>query len=221
MDRNDIDIFTPMREFFSEEKKSLYTAIPAFVTAFDPKYQTAQLQIAIKQIDYLGNQVDCPIILECPVLQTGGNWLLETQIDAGTEGLAVFSQRCIDAWLQTGGVAQNPIMRVCDIQDAFFIAGFRSNPKAIPSFANNGIRIRNRQGSHYVWLKKDGTIEAKNDNGSIVIESGGTVKINGKVTIDTAGNVTTPADMKASGISLNSHVHGGISRGGSSTNSPS
>jgi phage baseplate assembly protein gpV len=46
----------------------------------------------------------------------------------------------------------------------------------------------------------------------------GDVEITGK--IDVAGNVTSAADVRASGKSLVSHVHGGVTPGGATTGAP-
>lgn len=63
-------------------------------------------------------------------------------------------------------------------------------------------------------LDNDGSVTVNNDNGSIVLESGGNVVING-VTIDASGNITSPAtitadtDVVGGGISLVGHIHSG------------
>ncbi len=216
--------------FFDERMKAVYTAIPAHVAAFDPATQLAQLELGIQRVDIDGATVTPPAILECPVLFMGDSWAVETQIDPGCEGLAVFSQRCIDGWVNTGGVAVNPLRRFFDMQDAFFIPGFRPMPRALPAFKNNGIRLRNNAGTHYVWIKSDGSIVVENGNGHIRMAADGTVTING-VVIDTSSNVTTPTTMKAAtvtgttnvyggGISVNSHTHTGVESGPSSTGGP-
>lgn len=211
--------------YFLERMKGVYTAIPAHVAAFDPATQLAQIELGIQRVDIDGKTATPPPIVDCPVLMPGDQWALEMQIDPKCEGLALFSQRCIDGWVQTGGVATNPMKRFHDMQDAFFVPGMRPLPQALPEFQNNGIRLRNRAGTHWVWLKNDGTITLENGAGHIRMAPNGTVTING-VTIDTAGNVTTDATVTAStnvvggGISLNSHTHGGVQSGGSSTGGP-
>ena len=208
-----------LKTFFNEKMKSIYTAIPAHVLSFDSVNQTAQVELGIKRIDRNGEKVTPPPILECPVLFLGDNFCIETQIDVGCEGLALFSQRCIDGWINTGGCADNPLMRFFDMSDCLFIAGFRPYPKKIPSFSNNGIKLRNRSGGQFVWLKNDGSISASNGKGTIIIESGGTIKING-VTFDVSGNVSTSGDVSSGNISLKSHCHSGVQGGNGNTGSP-
>lgn len=69
-----------------------------------------------------------------------------------------------------------------------------------------------------LFLKADGSIKGNNANGSFELQSGGDFVVNG-VTIDTSGNIsssgkitvtgniTTSADVKASTISLKTHIH--------------
>ena len=123
-----------LREIFTEFMKEVYTCIPAHIKTFDPNTQLAQIELGIKRVDINGETFIPPPIIQTPVLFVGNKWALETQIDTGCEGLALFSQRCIDAWVQSGGVAENPLRRFFDIQDAFFIPGFRPMPSVLSNF---------------------------------------------------------------------------------------
>lgn len=150
-----------LKRSFSEMMKDVATSIPGHILAFDPVAQTAQVQIGIVRKDIKGVSFDPPPLIEVPVYFAGGSFLVEHQIDPGDEGFIMFSQRCIDAWVNTGGIAENPILRFHDYSDAVFFPGLRSQPNKIESFANDGIRLRNADASQYVWLKKDGTVEIK------------------------------------------------------------
>lgn len=192
---------------FRELMKDTHTSIPGHVLTFDPATQTAQVQIGIERTDINGAVFTPPPLVTVPVMFHGGDFSVEFAVTPGCEGWIFFSQRCIDGWFNTGGVAANPIARFHDASDACFVPGTRSLPNVLPDFQNDGIRIRNRSGSQYVWLKSDNTIHANNGAGSIVIGANGTVTINGVVTIDTAGNITTPKDVVAGSISLKNHTH--------------
>lgn len=150
------------RTFF-EMMKDVATLIPGHVIAFDPVTQLAQIQIGVVRKDVNGKLFTPPPLIEVPVQFMGGaTHFTEFEINPNDEGVILFSQRCIDGWKTTGGVGNNPILRFHDINDAMFVTGFRSQPKVITSFANDGFRVRNQDGSRYVWLKKDGTIETTN-----------------------------------------------------------
>lgn len=224
-------ILQKLRSIMTEYMKEVYTCIPAHIKTFDPNTQLAQIELGIKRVDVNGETFTPPPIIQTPVLFVGDKWSVETQIDTGCEGLALFSQRCIDAWVQAGGVAENPLRRFFDIQDAFFIPGFRPMPSVLKGFQNNGARLRNADGSHYVWLKNDGTIEASNGDGSVNIASSGAITLSngsgsiqlladGSVNIN--GLVITPNGTltDSGGISLNTHTHSGVESGPNNTGVP-
>lgn len=160
-----------LKTAFREFMKSVGTNVPGHILSFDKDTQLAQVQIGIEQVDVNG-KTDTPTpLIEVYVWMGGGDYLVETQIDEGTEGLIIFSQRCIDGWTDTGGVAKNPILRFHDLSDAFFLPGIRSQPNKISSFQNNGIRLRDKAGDNYIWLKNDGTVEMKAVDVNIISNS--------------------------------------------------
>jgi len=203
-----------IRTVFRELLKDVCTCVPGHVLAFDPVRQLAQVQVGIQRVDINNASFTVPPIIEVPVCFPGGDFALEYQIDPGCEGLIHFSQRCVDGWLQSGGVAANPIGRFHNLQDALFMPGYRSLPNVLPDFQNNGIRLRNESGDQFAWLKNDGSIAVENAAGHIRIAADGTVTING-ATITPAGDV-----VSAAGVSLSTHVHGGVQSGGSNTGAP-
>lgn len=209
-----------MKESFREMMKSVCTSIPGHILAFDPATQLAQVQIGIRRVDLNGSTFAVQPIIETPVYMPGGSWGIEYQIDNGTEGLILFSQRCIDGWVNEGGIASNPIGRFHDMQDAFFLPGFRSMPNALPSFQNNGVRLRNRSGSQFAWLKSDDSIAVENSAGHIRIAPDGTVTING-VTISPDGLIGNAEDViTKTSISLNNHKTSGVTAGNQTSGVP-
>lgn len=68
-----------------------------------------------------------------------------------------------------------------------------------------------------VYLKNDGSVIIDNDNGSITLDAGGDITLNG-VTIDASGNVTVPTSINLAGKELNGHNHAILS--GSSAPGP-
>ncbi len=168
-----------LQRSFIEMMKDVGTSIPGHILSFDPDTQLAQLQIGIQRVDVAGTTFTPPPLIECLVYVYGGDYTVEVQIDPGTEGIIFFSQRCIDAWNDTGGVANIPILRFHDFSDAYFLPGLRSQPNAISGHANNGIRLRNKDGSEYIWLKNDGTANIKTGTLTIdadVIHNGNTMQ---------------------------------------------
>lgn len=226
-----------VRGAFVEFMKDVGTSIPAYVIAFNPENQTAQIQIAVVRIDINGKEYNLPPVIECPVYFAGGSgFFIEHEIQPNDECLAVFSQRCIDGWFTTGGIGQQPIVRFHDINDCCVFMGVRSEPNAIQGHENNGIRLRNKSGSDFVWMKNDGSIEIKstanvNINGVIITPQGAvtipqTLDVSQAVTMGasldvtgaiTGASVTAPAGTFG-GIDSATHTHS--LAGGGSTGAP-
>ena len=208
-----------VKRSFIEMMKDVGTSIPGHFISFDPNTQLAQIQIGIQRIDVNGKSFDPPPLIECPVAFFGGSeYFIEHQIDPGDECLIMFSQRCIDAWVTTGGIANNPILRFHDFSDAAILPGLRSQPNKINSFENNGVRLRNKTGDKYIWLKNDGTADITIDtlfiNGNIVhngdTEQTGNTSQTGSIeaTIEVkAPKVTATTDVSFGGISGVGHTH--------------
>lgn len=203
-----------LRSAFINMMKGVCTSIPGHILTFNPETQLAQVQVGIVRVDINDATFEVGPIIETPVYFPGGEFCLEYQIDPGCEGDILFSQRCIDGWVQSGGIAANPIGRFHNMQDAMFLPGFRSIPNALPNFQNNGVRLRNRAGTQFAWLKNDNTIELANGAGSMLLNDDGSFLING-LTITPDGNVIT-----AAGVNLNTHLHGGVQSGPSNTGVP-
>lgn len=190
-----------LRESFRAMMKTVNTAVPGYVVSFEPSTNLAQIQIGIKQVSIKGVTSDPPLIIECPVQFGGGKqFIIEHQIDVGTEGMLIFSQRCIDAWIDTGGIAENPIPRLHNLNDAMFIPGLRSQINVITDFQNDGIRLRNKDGTNHIWLKNDGTAEIN----ITTLTVNGNLVVNGDV--DATGNVSA-TDGEFSAANFNTHVH--------------
>lgn len=180
-----------------EAMKEVATSIPGHVIAFDPATQHAQIQIGVVRIDVKGTEFNPPPLIEVPVTFIGGaEYFQECEINPNDEGQVLFSQRCIDGWKTTGGIAQNPILRFHDYSDAVFIPGTRSQPNVIIDHANNGIRLRSKDGTRYVWLKNDGTIETTNGTVTRTDSPDGTIET-------TNGNFTQTINADGSAVETN------------------
>ncbi len=162
-----------LKRSFIELMKDVGTSIPGHILSFDSATGLAQVQIGVQRVTVRDQTLTPSPLIEVPVYFAGGSYMLEHQIDPLDEGLIIFSQRCIDGWVNTGGVAANPITRFHDFSDAAFLPGLRSQPNKISSFANNGVRLRNKDATHYMWLKNDGEIELKNGAGTLNISASG------------------------------------------------
>lgn len=216
-DPKDVTLSLLQKTAFIESMKGIYTSIPGHIVTFNPQTQRAQIQIGIERVLLNGATENPRVIEDVPVHFAGGDFTLEFEVGKGTEGAIFFSQRCIDGWKNSGGVAANPLARFFDMQDCYFVPGVRSEPGAISGFQNNGIRIRNKTGNQFAWLKNDGSLALENVAGHIRISAAGVVTING-VTIQPNGDLDTPAAARNKGVNMGvGHDHGGIQRGSSRT----
>ena len=212
-----------LNQLISNYQKQIFTAIPGYFVAFtDQTHQRAQVQIGVQRVDIYGSVFNPPPVADVPVVFPGGDYALEYELQNGAEGLIVFSQRCVDGWKQSGGVGVNPVARFHHPQDAFFIPGARSLKTAMTDFQNNGIRLRDKAGTSYIWLKNDTSTQLKNPNGSVTLGADGTVNANG-TTIDKNGNIVLKPGATITdgqGVIVETHKHGGVESGGSTTAGP-
>lgn len=114
-------------------KQEINCARPGIVRDYDPETQTATIELAVR--GSLGGQFAAPPLLtDVPVFFPGGkNGALVFDIEKGDECLVVFSDVCIDAWFQNGGISNPVSLRRHDLSDGFAFVGFRSRPNALPN----------------------------------------------------------------------------------------
>ena len=140
--------------------KEVGTSVPAVVLSFDSAKQLAQIQIAIQGVAADGSALEQPPIIAVPVYFAGNSdFSIQHEVKAGDEGIAVFSQRCIDGFVTQGANQPNPVLRFHDFTDAMFLPGLRSSPNKISDFNADGIGIYKNDGSQKISIKSDGTIE--------------------------------------------------------------
>lgn len=147
------------QRIFEQLIKEVSTCLVGHVESFDKNTQFVQFQPGIAQrID--GEQIPHDILINVPVFIYGdSDYFIEPQIKPKTEGAVIFSQRCIDDWKNSGGIARNLRAGTHGFNDALFLPGFRSQPNRIKDYKNDGIRVRNKEGNQFIWLKSDGGIQ--------------------------------------------------------------
>lgn len=188
-----------------EVSKEINTHLPAKVVSFDAATQTVSIQIMIDKMDYNDEALPLPPLVDVPVkfIKFGG-FTICAEPKAGDEGLAHFSDRCIDGWWES---SQNSIpldIRFHDLSDAFFESGYSSKNNAIKIIPN---ALHVGADSAFIRIFEDGSIEVK-----------GNMTIDGSVTA--TGAIESKVDVTAQGKSLVSHTHGGVQSGSSSTLPP-
>ena len=193
-----------------QNQLNLHTALPAKVVSFDPAKQTVSLAIQIKMQLVDGSGADIPPLLDVPVsFPRGGGFAVTFPLKAGDEGIAIFSERCIDGWWQNGSASTPLDFRLHDLSDAMFIPGICSVPKAIGGFFTDGLSMQTLDGSTYIRIQ----------NGSILIK--GNIEHQGNTSqtgsYKSTGVISSDTDVKAGGISGKTHKHTGDSGGTTGT----
>ena len=139
--------------------KQLRCACPAIVQSWNASQQTVTAKLALKEIVLNGGaqtETELPLLVDVPVImpRAGGYCLLMTP-KAGDECLVIFSDMCIDAWWQSGGIQSQAELRRHDLSDGFAIMGCWSQVKK-PAFPSDGLRLQNDAGTSYVSVDSTG-----------------------------------------------------------------
>lgn len=210
------------REYYDDAEESqrmaqegyaagLWTAMPGIITEVNLGAQTCSVQPAIQ-----GNQelkdgttqpINMPLLVDVPIVfPRAGGFAVTFPVKPGDECLVVFASRCIDAWWQSGGV-QRPIeSRMHDLSDGFAILGPTSQPRKLANVQTDGVELRTDSRDTFIKLTP-GTIFIKGN----IIHEGDTTQ---------TGKTTASVDVIGGGISLKTHVHGGVTPGGGTTGVP-
>ena len=172
-------------------------SMPARIVSFDPATKTASVEIGLKMVNADDTQSEYPPLVDCPCLFTrGGGFHLVHPYKAGDKGIVLFSDRCFDGWFQAGQVAPPMDFRVHSMSDAYFIGGADCLDDVSP-------------------IVSDAMFIGKDDNSAgVTIKASGDIDLNG-VNISPSGIITLP-----NGTILNSHVHGNVQSGNSTTGEP-
>lgn len=186
----------------------VHTALPAIIISFDPEKRTVSAQPAIQRVfsegegkagaDNLPPCVDVPV-----VFPTGGGYEITFPINKGDECLLMFAERCIDSWFETGQPSEPADFRQHDLSDAFAIVGVRSLANIQPVWTE-GVELHGN-GNH-----------VRIDDSSVELGAGGaTLKLTASG-LNCSVPITAP-NVITNKMDVNTHVHGGVESGGSST----
>lgn len=172
-------------------------SMPARIVSFNPATKTASVEIGLKMVNADDSQSEYPPLVDCPCLFTrGGGFHLVHPYKAGDKGIVLFSDRCFDGWFQAGQVAPPMDFRVHSMSDAYFIGGADCLDDVSPIV------------SGAMFIGKD------DNSAGVTIKASGDIDLNG-VNISPSGIITLP-----DGTILNSHVHGNVQSGNSTTGEP-
>lgn len=203
-----------MRLALDGRQVQIWTALPGIIAAVDFTTMTCSVQPAIQGTveDESGkvSVVNLPLLIHVPIVfPSAGGFTITMPIAVNDEVLVVFASRCIDAWWQSGGI-QRPIeLRLHDLSDGFCIPGPKSVPNVIPAISTTALQIRNNAGTSYIEIAADGKI-------NIVAPTG--LEVTGNVLV--TGSLVAQTGLSTNTVSLNSHLHSGVTTGGGNSGPP-
>tara|TARA_R110000803_G_scaffold13482_1_gene37857 strand:- start:7709 stop:8449 length:741 start_codon:yes stop_codon:yes gene_type:complete len=236
-----------VRSHIAADRSMLNVSIPAVITSYDPITQKCSCQPLIDSLLRDERLVRMPILEDIPVMFPSTQLsALTFPVNVTDTVLLVFSQRSLDNWLATRDT--NPVnpedFRKHDLSDAIAIPGLFSFPRAIndPSkhtllHDTDDLVISHNLGSpneNEIRLESNGTIKISAGEGTkITLNLDGTMTIDAPTTlavtsptttwvgdINVTGTVTATTDVVGGGKSLATHVHSGVTTGGSNTGVP-
>lgn len=207
--------------------------VPARVVSFDSVTQTvvAEPMISAETVD--GQRVPLPPAADVPILQLGGGQFVITfNPVAGDPCLLLVSDRCIDAWYETGENRVPADFRQNDLSDCLAIVGFRPKPQAITNWMG-GCTIRKVDGSYFINLADNGNVTVQALKLSVISENsefsgnvkiGKTLYVTGGTTfigdVDGGNAIARFKDAVIANITYSGHKHGGVQTGSGVTAIP-
>jgi phage baseplate assembly protein V len=186
-----------MQQNVAGNQSGIWTALPGIIQKFDPETLTCDVQPAImgrvRQIDGTIQQVQLPMLLDCPVVfPHAGGASLTFPIKQGDECLVVFSSRGIDFWWQQGGIQPPPEPRMHDLSDGFVIPGVWSQPEKIGNVSTESVQLRSDDGQSFIEINPTShDINAKTTANL-------TTTVGGNATVTVTGN----AVLKAASVTI-------------------
>ena len=194
----------------------LNSSIPAIIDEFDVTLQRVSATPAIKAKrttpDLKVEYVDYPKITNIPLAIQKGNGISVTYpIEKGKLCTLIFSQRSIDNLLLDSSKPAQPFegdvpfttrLRCMDMTDAMCFPGILTNNDKISNYNNSAVEIRNADGSVKVSVAQ---------NSLTLTQGGASIKLSG-------GNVEiVGTSVTINGKDFDTHVHSGVTSGGSNT----
>lgn len=140
-------------------QRYLHTGLPAKVVSWQKDKQTVTLKPMIQIIDVDGTFLTIPDLQDVLVqYPRGGGFVLTFPITEGDECFISFSERCIDAWWESGNLGLPLSTRMHDLSDGFAHFGFSSLPNITKNVDSDAIALRSVEGSAFVKINSAGVI---------------------------------------------------------------
>ena len=207
-----------MKNLVADMINQLHTALPGRIESYDTGTGQATVLPLGKYKLPNGTSLDYPKITGVPVLciqAAAQSATIALPVKAGDTCLLIIAEQALDDWLYD---AESQTDLKFDLTNCIAIPGLFAQANGVVADACN-------QNAVIIDCGKRITV----DKSGVTIS--GDVKILGKVTIEgelvardnvyVEGQVVAGGDVIGAGISLSTHVHGGVQAGGGTTSGPS
>ena len=194
MAQSDNEIKDIIKDWIKTGIGEAHTAIPGKIINYDAGSNKAKVKPVGKYKVSDGRSLEFPIIHDVPVvfpLGMGGKAGMTFPVVAGDGCLIIFSESQMDDFLNEGYDSED--LRDHDMRDAICIPGLYA-PQVSSSKAS--------QSSVNIFIGR-----------TMITITDGAVNISG-------ATLTVSGDVIGGGISLDGHVHGGVTSGGANTSGP-
>ncbi|MDF7681178.1 Gp138 family membrane-puncturing spike protein [Enterobacteriaceae bacterium ESL0689] len=201
------------------QRRDIHTALPATVIACNG--HTATLQLMIDQVMRDGVQLALPPLVDVPVgFYRGGGFCVTVPLKPGDEGLAIFSERCIDGWFVSGQQSAPLDTRFHDYSDAFFLPQGSSRPKKIPAYSTDALSMQTDDGATFIRITPGKiTIQGDIEHTGNRVQTGNSL-INGNHSV-TGDSESSGGMMTHNGKNIgDTHTHTGVQTGSGNTGAP-
>jgi hypothetical protein len=201
-----------MRSLLDRTLNDIHTCTPGIIDSFDAATQTVQVKPALQKLLFPDGEdarwVDLPPLVDVPVVSlSGGGFAFTFPIQSGDYCLLLFAERAIDNWFEQGSSAEPAHARRHSLSDAFAVVGIRPRGQALGSYNTSEVELRSTDGQIKIRLGQ-----------SEIMLTAPTVRIEGQLQV--SQTITAQGNVVGGGISLQSHFHGGVQSGGSTTGPP-
>jgi hypothetical protein len=204
-------------EEFWQRACELRVAVPVVVVSFDAEAQTVVVQPAIMDT-LIYNLVPTPTAIpplpNIPVMfPRGGGFSITFPLEAGDEGVLVFSDMAIDSWWQSGGTQNKQVeRRRHDLMDGMFFPTSGSQAKKLSNYRTDSLEVRSDDGQR--------TIRVTSSEIYITPDGGTTQLIVSPSGIALTGAVTVSGSLSVNSKDFGTHVHSGVTTGSGDTGPP-
>lgn len=194
-----------LRTVFRKLMQQTDDLLPAIVVAFDRDTNRATVRPCVTALTSDGRAVPRAQVASVPVMQFGGGGVvLNFNLQPGNLGWIKAADRDISNFLQSYATTPPNTYRLHSFQDGIFI------PDVM-----RGWTIAGEDDTAAVLQTLDGNTKIALDVDRLKLQSGAS-----SVTLTPAGVTIDGPTVVIKGIVFESHVHGGVTPGGSSTSGP-